>query len=98
MLLVPPVGFISRVLVCFLQVSTAHPKSSVFYSRSKALTEQALAELGYKDTIMFRPAVLSNTNRPESRLAETAFLYATSPLFCLFCFSIVRQSRGTTGR
>lgn len=31
---------------------------------------------------MFRPAVLSNTNRPDTRLAETAFLYATSPLFC----------------
>ena len=52
----------------------ANPKSSIFYSRSKGLTEQALAELGYKDTIMFRPATLSNTNRPEFRFAETAFL------------------------
>lgn len=65
-----------HVIICFLQVSTADPKSSIFYSRSKGLTEQALAEVGYKDTIMFRPAVLSNTNRSESRFVETAFLYA----------------------
>ena len=48
----------------------------MFYARSKGLTEQALAELGYKDTIVFRPAALSNTNRPEFRFAETAVLYA----------------------
>ncbi|KAH9991163.1 hypothetical protein BJV77DRAFT_1009290 [Russula vinacea] len=50
----------------YVSVSTAHPKSSVFYSRSKALTEQALAELGYKDTIMFRPAVYPTQIGPIS--------------------------------
>jgi len=54
----------------------ANPKSSALYPRSKGLTEQALAELGYKDTIIFRPSVLSNTQRSESRLGETALRYA----------------------
>jgi oxidoreductase len=70
----PAVGFGSHVIICSLQSSGANPKASFFYSRSKGLTEQALAELGYKDTIMFRPAVLSNVNRPEPRFVETAFL------------------------
>jgi hypothetical protein len=61
-----------------LQAPTAHPKSSIFFSRSKGLTEEALAELGYKDTIMFRPMALSNTNRPVSLgFVENAFLYVT---------------------
>jgi oxidoreductase len=64
----------------YVSVSTANPKSSVFYSRSKALTEQALADLGYKDTIVFRPAVLSNTNRQDTRLAENALLAVTGVL------------------
>jgi len=64
----------------YVSVSTADPRSSIFYSRSKGLTEQALAEVGYKDTIMFRPAVLSNTNRSESRFVETAFLAVTGVL------------------
>ena len=66
----------------------ANPKSSVFYSRSKGLTEQALAELAYKDTIIFRPGGLSNTQRSDSRFAESAFLYAL-----LFLFPHRLQSR-----
>jgi hypothetical protein len=68
-------------------VSTADPKSSIFYSRSKGLTEEALAELGYKDTIMFRPLALSNTKRPDFRFAESVFVYAmlTPALFCTSC-------------
>jgi uncharacterized protein YbjT (DUF2867 family) len=58
-----------------------NPKSSIFYSRSKGLTEQALAELGYKDTIIFRPGMLTNTQRPASRFAESAILYARLFLF-----------------
>jgi hypothetical protein len=81
-----PVGFSSHVIICFLQVSGANPKSSMFYLRSKGLTEQALAELGYEDTIMFRPAMLSNTNRPQSRFWENALQYAPLALsFCPFC-------------
>jgi len=53
----------------------ANPKSSALYTRSKGLTEQALAELGYKDTIIFRPGLLTNTQRSESRFGETALRY-----------------------
>jgi hypothetical protein len=81
-----PVGFSSHNIINFMQVTGANPTSSIFYPRSKGLTEQALAELGYKDTIIFRPTALSNTNRPQPRFAETAFLYAPLPLsFCPFC-------------
>jgi len=59
----------------------ANPNSSIFYSRSKGLTEQALAELGYADTIIFRPGALANTQRAESRFAERTFLYALSVSF-----------------
>jgi hypothetical protein len=63
--------------MAFCQAPVANPNSSIFFSRSKGLTEEALAELGYKDTIMFRPMALSNTNRPVSRgFVENAFLYA----------------------
>lgn len=35
------------------------------------MTEEGLAALGYNDTIIFRPALLKGTARPEFRLAET---------------------------
>ena len=41
---------------------------------NKLTFEQALAELGYKDTIIFRPAALSATQRSDSRPAERALL------------------------
>jgi hypothetical protein len=63
------------------QVAGANPQSYPFYPRSKGLTEQELAELGYKDTIFFRPVILSNVQRPERRLAESAAMYVCrSPL------------------
>jgi hypothetical protein len=74
----------------------ANPNSSIFYLRSKGLTEQALAELGYKDTIVFRPVILSNTQRPDARFSESALLYAR--LF-LFLRDLVNSSgdRAVTG-
>jgi uncharacterized protein YbjT (DUF2867 family) len=69
----------------------ANPKSSILYSRTKGLTEQALAELGYKDTVIFRPGALSNTQRSDSRVAESAFLYAL-PVSC-FAPIVFLQSR-----
>ncbi len=39
--------------------------------RSKGLTEEALAGLGFQDTIALRPALLTGTDRPDSRLLET---------------------------
>jgi oxidoreductase len=41
-----------------------------FYSRCKAATEQGLADLGYADTIVFRPGFLRNTNRLVFRPVE----------------------------
>jgi hypothetical protein len=93
-------AFSSHVIICFVQVSGANPKSSFFYTRSKGLTEQALAELGYKDTVVFRPAMLSGTNRPESRFVETAFQYAPLILsccpFCPSCFRYCHQYMGNS--
>jgi oxidoreductase len=69
----------------FLQAPTANPKSLIFFSHSKGLTEEALVELGYKDTIMFRPMALSNTNRPVSRgFLENAFPYVTLRVLSVF--------------
>lgn len=41
--------------------------------RSKGLTENGLAELGYKDTIIFRPGFLANAERKGGRLMESVF-------------------------
>jgi len=64
----------------YVSVSMANPQASALYLRSKGLTEQALAELGYKDTIIFRPLMLSNVQRPETRLAEIAAIGVTTLL------------------
>ncbi|KAI9509113.1 hypothetical protein F5148DRAFT_800622 [Russula earlei] len=64
----------------YISAPMANPESSIFYSRSKGLTEQALAELGYKDTIIFRPAALANTQRSDSRLGERTLLAVTGIL------------------
>ena len=81
--------------MCFVQVSGANPKSSFFYPRSKGLTEQALAEIGYKDTVVFRPAMLTGTNRSESRFVESALQYAPLALsFCPFLLSLLSSIHG----
>jgi hypothetical protein len=49
-----------------------------FYLHSKGETERALAELGYQDTIFFRPAMLAKVKRSEGRLTESALLYVTT--------------------
>jgi len=58
----------------------ANPESMSTYTSSKGLTEKALAELGYKDTVVFRPSFLANVKRPEGRLAESILLGATGIL------------------
>ncbi|KAK7030559.1 hypothetical protein R3P38DRAFT_2702286, partial [Favolaschia claudopus] len=55
----------------YVSSTGADSKSHFLYTRSKGLTEDGLASLGYDDTIVFRPAVLAGTNRPESRIGET---------------------------
>ncbi|KAG5727916.1 Oxidoreductase HTATIP2, partial [Termitomyces sp. T112] len=49
----------------------ADASSKFLYTRSKGLTENALASLGYGDTIIFRPAFLAGTNRDSIRLGES---------------------------
>ncbi|KAF9525130.1 hypothetical protein CPB83DRAFT_909398 [Crepidotus variabilis] len=51
----------------------ANPSSSFLYPRSKGLTEEGLAAIGYADTIVFRPGFLAGTARPEPRLVETIY-------------------------
>jgi oxidoreductase len=40
------------------------------FHRSKGLTEDGLANLGYKETFILRPGMLLNAERQESRIAE----------------------------
>lgn len=44
--------------------------------RSKGLTEIGLAALGYDDVIIFRPGLLMQADRPESRIVENIAEYA----------------------
>ncbi|KAH7910060.1 hypothetical protein BJ138DRAFT_1153802 [Hygrophoropsis aurantiaca] len=57
--------------IVYVSSGGANPSSPFPYLRSKGLTEQALASLGYADTIVFHPGVLKNTERSENRIAET---------------------------
>ncbi|KAJ7173685.1 hypothetical protein C8R46DRAFT_1189863 [Mycena filopes] len=66
----------------YVSTGGASSKSRFLYPRSKGLTEEGLAGLGYADTIIFRPGLLTGTKRPELRVAETIAGYIT-PLFAL---------------
>lgn len=57
--------------VVYVSSAGADPKSHFLYPRSKGLTELGLAELGYKETIIFRPAALTHAERSERRLMES---------------------------
>lgn len=48
--------------------------------RSKGLTEQGLASLGYTETIVFRPGFLAQTNRADRRISESIFSKITGVL------------------
>ncbi|KAH9074955.1 hypothetical protein EDB83DRAFT_1883115 [Lactarius deliciosus] len=67
----------------YISVGLANPESTSFYIRSKGLTEKALAELGYKDTVIFRPALLGNVERPEGRLLESILVKVTDVVSCI---------------
>ncbi|KAJ6561084.1 hypothetical protein DFH09DRAFT_1316206 [Mycena vulgaris] len=58
----------------------ADPKSRFVYPRSKGLTEEGLASLGYEDTIVVRPGFLTGTNRPQFRLGEAIATVITGVL------------------
>jgi len=70
---------ISQRLV-YLSSGGASSSSPFLYARSKGLTEEGLAKLGYSDTIIFRPGMLQGTAREHPRLAETVFGKVTSVL------------------
>ncbi|PBK69059.1 hypothetical protein ARMSODRAFT_173571 [Armillaria solidipes] len=57
--------------IVYLSGGSANSNSLLLYSRSKGQTEEALANIGYSDTIVFRPGLLTGTARPESRIGET---------------------------
>ncbi|KAJ7886000.1 hypothetical protein B0H13DRAFT_2044504 [Mycena leptocephala] len=66
----------------YVSSSGANSKSYFLYPRSKGLTEEGLASLGYQETIVFRPGLLTGTERPEPRTAEKvaeAVLSVVSP-------------------
>ncbi|RDB24665.1 Oxidoreductase HTATIP2 [Hypsizygus marmoreus] len=65
--------------IVYVSAIGANASSSFLYPRSKGLTEQGLASLGYDDTIVFRPFSLAGTHRPKLRIAESLF----APLFSL---------------
>ncbi|KAJ7065272.1 hypothetical protein C8F01DRAFT_1248871 [Mycena amicta] len=64
----------------YISTSGADPNSRFLYPRSKGLTEEGLASLGYEDTIVFRPGLLAGVNRAESRPAEKIFSVVTGIL------------------
>ncbi|KIM44450.1 hypothetical protein M413DRAFT_442432 [Hebeloma cylindrosporum] len=64
----------------YLSSGGANSQSPFLYPRSKGLTEEGLARLGYADTIVFRPGFLAGTNREEARTAETILGKVTSLL------------------
>jgi len=57
----------------YVSSTGADSSSSFLYPKSKGLTEEGLASLGYSDTIVFRPGYLAGTSRPDSRIAEKIF-------------------------
>ena len=64
----------------YLSSTGASASSPFLYPKSKGLTELELAALGYKETIVFRPAFLKGAERPEHRLAESIFGHITGLL------------------
>ncbi|KAK0214954.1 hypothetical protein IW262DRAFT_1300199 [Armillaria fumosa] len=61
--------------VLYLSSGSANAKSSFLYPRCKGQTEEALASMGYSDTIVFHPGLLAGTNRPQSRMPEVIAEY-----------------------
>jgi len=61
----------------YLSSGGANASSPFLYLRSKGLTELALADLGYSDTIVFRPGLLKGAERSEFRGPEIIASYVT---------------------
>ena len=63
----------------FVSAMGANPHSTVFYSRVKGELEQAVAGLGYRSVVAFRPSLLAG-DRQQNRLGERAALAVLQPL------------------
>ncbi|KAI0047384.1 hypothetical protein FA95DRAFT_1225356 [Auriscalpium vulgare] len=63
-----------------VQSGASSINSSFLLLRSKALTEQGLATLGYSDLIVFRPGKLQNLNREQPHRLEGAISFVTKGL------------------
>lgn len=58
----------------YLSAASSNSSSSFLYVKSKGLTEEALAKIGYTDTVIARPGYLNVPGgRGESRILETGF-------------------------
>jgi len=66
--------------IVYLSSTGANSSSPFLYPKSKGLTEEALASIGYSDTLIFRPGFLAGTNRSETRIKEILFTKITSLL------------------
>jgi len=66
--------------IIYLSSTGANSSSPILYARSKGLTEEALASMGYSDTIIFRPGLLAGVNRQETRYGELILRKVTSLL------------------
>ncbi|KAF8809519.1 hypothetical protein BYT27DRAFT_7337251 [Phlegmacium glaucopus] len=87
----------------YLSSGGANPNTPFLYLKSKGLTEEALAGIGYSDTIIFRPSLFTGVNRREPRIGETVLGKVTSLLSYLsnsfeIQISVLGQAISTAGR
>jgi len=50
------------------------------YAKSKGLTEEGIAKIGYDDTIIFRPGFLAQRGGNDTRILESIFIFFTGIL------------------
>ncbi|KAK0501706.1 hypothetical protein EDD18DRAFT_1347778 [Armillaria luteobubalina] len=84
--------------VLYLSSGSANAKSSFLYPRCKGQTEEALASMGYSDTIVFHPGLLAGTNRPQSRMPEVIAEGVINTLRLSSFFSGLEIKVATLGR
>jgi len=65
----------------------ADPSSYLLYFRSKGLTELALASMGYSETIVLRPGLLTEVNRENTTLKDTIARSVHGVFSSVFSFS-----------
>ncbi|KAH9944695.1 hypothetical protein B0H21DRAFT_823213 [Amylocystis lapponica] len=82
----------------YISSQGASPSSSFLYMRSKGLTEVGLAALGYHDTIILRPGLLTEVNRSESRFFESAAISIVGVLNKVSLFTSVSASIKTVAK